>query len=272
MKTKMFGLIAMLLAAAILVVSGCKKDEDEPPTMVEITVSADNATVQVVFNEGVYSAKDKTGNLDANSFEVTITNLTGSYTVTHVAGTAQATINLTLNGVATGQETITVKPRTAASIYNTKGVAMETSQTLTTNLKDTGLIGKWYSSGDNVALLLRAIGVDSIYAEFKADNTYLVRSYTADLSLTTLTGTYVQARSNVGNIWNITVNQNQPNSLTSIGIFEVFAGTQTTMKYEVAQTEPNIPGVTPPTAAGGFGSTSAGAYGTWNVQTYVRMN
>jgi len=272
MKTKMFGLFAMIIAAGILVMSGCKKDDDEPPTMVEITVAPDNSVVTVIFSEAVYGTKDKTGNLDANSFEVTITNLSGSYTVTHVAGTAQATINLTLNGVATGQETITVKPRTATSIYNASGVAMEASQSLTANLKDTGIIGKWYSSGANVAVLLRAIGVDSIYAEFRADFTYLVRSYTADLSLTTLTGTYVQNRSNVGNIWNITVNQNQPNSLTSVGIFEIIAGTQTTMKYEIAQTEPNIPGVTPPTAAGGFGSTSSGAYGNWNVQTYVRMN
>ncbi|MBE0663348.1 MAG: hypothetical protein IH597_12890 [Bacteroidales bacterium] len=276
MKTKMFGLLAMFLAASILVLNGCKKDDEEPPTMVEITVSADNATISVVFSEGVYSMNDKTGALDGDSFDVTITGgvatYGGSYTVQHTAGTAQASINLTLNGVATGQETVTVKPKTASSIYNAAGEAMETTQTLSANLKDTGIIGRWYSSGTNVAVLLAAIGIDSIYAEFKADNTYIVESFTADLSKTTLTGNYVQARSATGNIWDITVNQNTPNSLTSVGIFEVTSGAQTTMKYEVAQTEPNIPGVTPPTAAAGFGSTSAGAYQNWNVQTYIKMN
>jgi hypothetical protein len=43
------------------------------------------------------------------------------------------------------------------------------------------------------------------------------------------------------------------------------------MNYEVAQTEPQIAGVTPPTAQGGFGSTSGGAYGTTNVQKYIKI-
>ena len=42
------------------------------------------------------------------------------------------------------------------------------------------------------------------------------------------------------------------------------------MKYEVAQITPAIPGVTPPTATAGFGSTSNGAFGQNNVQNYVR--
>jgi hypothetical protein len=42
------------------------------------------------------------------------------------------------------------------------------------------------------------------------------------------------------------------------------------MKYEIAQTDPEIPGVTPATPEGGFGSTSGGAFGMMNVQTYVK--
>lgn len=276
MKTKMFGLIAMLLTASILVISGCKKDDEEPPTLVEITVSADNATITVIFSEGVYANNNKTGNLVGESFEVIITGGVathgGSYTVQHTAGTAQAVINLVLNGVATGQETVTVKPKTASSIYNAAGEAMKVEETKTATLNDTGIIGKWYSSGTNVAPILRNIGIDSIYTEFRANNTYLVESFTADLSKTTLTGTYTQTRSGAGStIWNITVNQSTPNALTSVGIFEITSGATTTMKYEVAQTEPNIPGVTPPTAAGGFGSTSGGAFGTLNIQNYIKI-
>jgi hypothetical protein len=40
------------------------------------------------------------------------------------------------------------------------------------------------------------------------------------------------------------------------------------MFYEVAQVDPAIAGVTPPTAQQGFGSTSGGAFGQANVQKY----
>lgn len=132
-----------------------------------------------------------------------------------------------------------------------------------------GIMGEWYSSGDNVAPLLIAAGIDSLYAEFNVNNTYLVESF-SEGSKTTLTGTFTQEKSGTGNIWVIALNQNTPNSLTSEGIFEVTDGTPKTMKYEVAQTEPPISGVTKPTAAGGFGSTSEGAYGEMNVQNYIQ--
>ena len=134
-----------------------------------------------------------------------------------------------------------------------------------------GIVGEWYSSGTNVAPLLAYLGIDSIYAKFNKDNTYLVESF-KDGAKTTLTGTYVQTKSGVGNIWNITLNQGSPTALTSQGIFEIDATKNPyTMNYEVAQTEPQIAGVTPPTAQGGFGSTSGGAYGTTNVQKYIKI-
>jgi len=92
-----------------------------------------------------------------------------------------------------------------------------------------GLQGKWKSYP--VAPIL-ATFADSIVAEFKTNNTYLVKSYKDGLA-TDLIGTYVQAASGVGNIWNITVNQTTPTTLTSEGIFEVSSDGKT-MKYEVA--------------------------------------
>ncbi|MEW6136304.1 MAG: hypothetical protein AB1583_11405 [Bacteroidota bacterium] len=134
-----------------------------------------------------------------------------------------------------------------------------------------GIVGEWYSSKTNVAPLLLSLGIDSIYAKFNADNTYVVESF-SNGAKTTLTGTYVQEKSGVGNIWNITVNQNSPTALTSKGIFEIDATAKPyTMKYEIAQTEPAITGVTPPTAAAGFGSTSGGAFGQTNVQKYIKI-
>jgi hypothetical protein len=278
MKNTHFRMIALLLGAAVLTFSACKKDEDkgDPPTIVSVAVANDNATVLVTFNEVVYKADNQTGNLDKAALSVTVTGGVATltdYTVTHIAGTNEVTIGLTLSGIADGTEVLTVKPAAANAIYNAKGAAMEASETKSDNLKDTGIIGKWNSAGVNLAPLLVYAGIDSIYANFKGDNSYVVESFTPDGSKTTLTGTFTQQRSTVPGIWNITVNQSAPTALTSVGIFQVLTTfSPLRMKYEIAQTEPAIVGVTPPTAEGGFGSTSGGAYGVLNVQTYVRMN
>lgn len=132
-----------------------------------------------------------------------------------------------------------------------------------------GLQGKWQSSKQNVApLLVTLFQIDSIYVEFRTNNTYEVRQWNREgVQLPTLSGTYTQSKSNVGNIWTIRVEQTQPSAIISEGIFEI---TDNTMKYEVVQTQPDIQAV-PPTPQGGFGSTNGGALGTLNVQTYVKV-
>jgi hypothetical protein len=134
-----------------------------------------------------------------------------------------------------------------------------------------GIVGEWYSSGANVAPLLSYyFGVDSIYAKFEANNTYLVESF-ANNAKTTYVGTYSQNKSGVGTIWNITLNQSSPTAVTSVGIFDISTETNPfTMMYEVVQTEPSI-GATPPTAQAGFGSTSNGAYGNTNIQKFIKI-
>jgi len=134
-----------------------------------------------------------------------------------------------------------------------------------------GLVGEWYSSGTNLAPLLSTyLGVDSIYAKFDSNNTYLVESF-SDGAKTTMTGTFTQTKSGTGTIWNIKLNQSSPTALTSEGIFDIStAVTPYTMKYEVAQTEPSI-GATAPSASAGFGSTNNGALGTLNIQNYIKI-
>lgn len=134
-----------------------------------------------------------------------------------------------------------------------------------------GIAGEWDSKGEDVALLLKNyFKVDSIYAKFNSNNTYLVESFSQGTK-TTYSGTYAQKVSSVAGIWDITLNQSTPTAVTSVGIFEVTKGTDNKyrMKYEVVQTEPNI-GATPPTASAGFGSSSGGALGTMNIQTFVK--
>lgn len=132
-----------------------------------------------------------------------------------------------------------------------------------------GIQGEWESSGTDVAPLLVALfGTDSIYANFKTDMSYVVEQYDSSGAKLTLTGVYTQAKSSTGNIWTIEVNQSTPATLVSEGIFEVNG---TTMQYEIVQTSPDI-GATPPTPAGGFGSTNGGALGMLNVQIYQRVD
>jgi hypothetical protein len=279
MKNTPFKLMALMLGIVMSAISftSCEKDDDkgDPPTIAAFSVAADNATALVVFSEAVYKADNQTGNLDKAAFSVSIAGGTATladFTVTHIAGTNEVTLELSLNGIATGQEVVTVMPSAANAIYNAKGAGIDAAQNKTANLNDIGIIGKWQSSGLNVSPLLIGAGIDSIYANFKGDNTYVVESFTPDGSKTTLTGTFSQERSAVTGIWNIVINQSSPNALVSEGIFQVVDQSPLLMKYEIAQTDPAIVGVTPPTAAGGFGSTSSGAFGLLNVQTYLKIN
>ena len=134
-----------------------------------------------------------------------------------------------------------------------------------------GIVGEWVSSGANVAPLLVMFQVDSIYADFRSNNTYLVESFDPDKVKTTYTGTYAQVKSSVGNIWTIVLNQSTPSAVTSEGIFEISGSSSSgyTMKYEVVQTEPTLG--TAPTPSGGFGSSSGGALGETNIQKFVRI-
>lgn len=128
-----------------------------------------------------------------------------------------------------------------------------------------GAHGTWHSFP--VAPILVAFA-DSINATFNTDNTYLVEQW-KDNAKVTLSGTFVQSASGTGNIYNITLTQSTPTAITVQGILEVSAD-DSSMKYEIVQIDPAIAGVTPPTAAAGFGSTSGGAFGEANVQVYAR--
>lgn len=136
------------------------------------------------------------------------------------------------------------------------------------------IVGTWLSTGANVAPLLSAppLNIRTITATFQSNNTYVVRSTDASGGNIEFRGTYTTTRSSSGNISTIRLEQQQPAALVSEGIFEItVVGNTTTMRYEVAQTTPSIPGVTAPTPAAGFGSTSGGALGNINIQTYVKQ-
>lgn len=133
------------------------------------------------------------------------------------------------------------------------------------------IVGQWRSEGENVALLLYSLGYRRIDATFKDDNTYVVVTYDTANATVTLEGTYTTEKSDVDDIYKITINQTKPVALTSEGIFKVDeTKNPNEMLYEIVQTQPSI-GATPPTPEAGFGSTNGGALGMINVQKYVKI-
>lgn len=130
-----------------------------------------------------------------------------------------------------------------------------------------GLHGEWLSEGDNIAVILEPFA-SKLEATFNPDGSFFVVQTDTSGAIFNLEGTYVQEESGVDDIWTITLNQSSPTQLTSEGIFSI---SDDTMMYEIAQTEPAITGVTPPTPEGGFGSTSGGFFGMNNVQVFIRQ-
>lgn len=136
-----------------------------------------------------------------------------------------------------------------------------------------GIVGNWEAT--DISAVLTGLGYDDmLYATFNEDQTYEVKCYIGGVEYK-LVGTFVQTKDQDTGLWDITLNQTSmngaPSEITSKGIFEIYENEPITMWYEVAQTNPEISGVFPPTVEGGFGSTSGGAWGTGNIQKYVKV-
>lgn len=271
-------LLALLFAAVIITLSACKDDDDDDGPVgkaVEITsvdISDDNVTVTVTFNQAIFKNADNTGALDASSFELTFTGtnqVNASYDVQHTAGDALATITITYENRLDGDESIELKAL-ANMIYGAEGGALSQDLVETVAVNELGIIGRW--SAYDISFILQSSGFDdSLYVEFYADQSYMVTAYQAGIPII-FEGVYQMSETQFDGIWEIVLNQTalggQPNELTSEGIFKVYPAVQDSMWYEVAQVDPAVPGVTPPTADQGFGSTSGGAFGTGNIQKY----
>lgn len=272
-KTILFLSIAF---ATLIGFSSCSKDENSAPTIKSAVLSADNKTITVTFSEAVYSKADATGALDANSLSVTApAAIKFTYTITHTAGSATATVNLVITSVIQGTEKFTIKPASATAIFDNEGKAMEVAEMLETNTaaKDLGIMGSWLSEGTNVApLLVTYFKVSKVTAEFKTDYTYKVNQFNIGNTTNTpdlvFTGTYTISKSTTGNIWTITCNQDLPYTAVASGIFEIKTNPEV-LWYEVVQTSgtQNVP----PTPAAGFGSSNGGTLSVLNVQKFVRV-
>ncbi|MCF8364512.1 MAG: hypothetical protein K9H16_01930 [Bacteroidales bacterium] len=262
----------MLLAAFALTFVACNNDDDDNPSLAvqisSVDLSDDNTTVTVTFNQAVYKNADKTGNLDANNFALTFvaTNpVAAQFSVAHTAGETVATITIVYSNRLDGNETLELTAK-SGSFFGAEGNSVDQDIVASTDVKELGIIGKW--SAYDISLILASLGYDdSLYANFYQDQSYMVTAFVGGTPQI-LEGSYEMTKSADDDIWDITLNQSSPFTVISQGIFKVYPAAQDSMWYEVAQIDPAIAGVTPPTTDAGFGSTSGGAFGTMNIQKY----
>ncbi|MCS6989270.1 MAG: IPT/TIG domain-containing protein [Chloroherpetonaceae bacterium] len=262
-------LLGFLLVGAIVVAIGaCGEDSTSPSTDVTVTgVNPTSASVgDVVTITGTNFGSDKAA--------LTVRFGNASATIDTIIGGTQLRVRVPENAPI-GQTTIAVtKAGKTASVQFTVNdpiVGNWRAEGFTTITTPTGSV-----QVPNVSPLLfgAPFRIRRIDATFNANGTYRVVTVDSAGTSSTLTGTWTtSAADTVGiTIRNITVNQSSPTSVTSQGIYQVsVSGGATRMLYEIAQVQPPLQGVTPPTPRGGFGSTSNGAFGIANIQRYVKQ-
>lgn len=143
-RNKIFTATAILIVFFQLTISSCSKDSPSPemnPSMKSIIVTGESKNFEafITFSEGVYKNMDMTGDLDINSFNVTLSggSSMSSYVVNHSAGQINATIFIELNDYSVGTETLNISPKDGTSIYNSEAKAMASTEILTVGLDGT---------------------------------------------------------------------------------------------------------------------------------------
>ncbi len=262
--------IAFLAVFFGLFSTSCETDSNSLPEIKTVELSADNKSATVTFSEAVYANSNATGVLGIDDLSITIPGVDAVYTVVHVAGEANVKINITLKAITSGDEVLEVKVN-SNSVYDVDGDASEVQVAVKSGSlkKDTGIVGKWRSTGDNVAPILATyFKTDSIVAEFKTDKSYTVTEFrNGDVSQPTLyNGTYTIEKSETGEIWKIQIAQTAPGSAEVGGIFELKADGVLWYEVVLLTGTQNVP----PTPTDGFGSTNRGIFGVTNIQKFVK--
>jgi hypothetical protein len=253
MKTSKYFLLGLLSLG--LVFTGCDDDDDD-----------DNDTPGTCATPSDLLVDDSEANSVTLSWTSTGTDWTIEYGETGFAQGSGTEVNATTNPFTIDG----LMGDTDYDFYVRNNCADNTSGFAgpLTGATPNPIIGSWDTY--DVSPLLAGLGITSISAEFRGDQSYTVISSAAGAE-STLEGTYTVSADATNGIYSITLDQTSPSNLTSEGIFEVYVASTDSMWYEVAQTDPGIVGVTPPTVSAGFGSTSGGAFGETNIQKYLRV-
>ena len=102
------------------------------PFITETTITPDNSSISVSFNEAVYNAIGATGALEANDFTLSITGGTAtlaSTTPTSISNNENTyTLGVSFTGIPDGTQTLTVVPADSGVIFDSGDNAASTSQ------------------------------------------------------------------------------------------------------------------------------------------------
>ncbi len=198
--TKQMKTMLLLAAVILLGFTACKKSPlqpaAKPPTMSNLEVSGTQKDYKaaITFSEGVYKNADKTGALDRNSFMVSLSGGKAglvSYTVVHSAGAKTAAIDLILSDYPDGTESLSIKPASGSSIYNTSGVAMAASD------NKSGTLGE----AEHKTITIKDNGNGIGTQTWTANNIYLLEGFcfvNAGQTLTIEPGTVIKGKPGQG--------------------------------------------------------------------------
>jgi hypothetical protein len=247
--------LSLLMSFSLLLVSCSKDDNTVTPPAPTYKISGTVMDAQGSFLAGV------TIDLTGDAQKTTTSDASGAYTFETLNSGSNFTVTVSSPDYDFETESM-----------NITGLSQD--ETVDFTAKD-GIVGVWLSAGANVAPLLNTIfagsgGVDSIYATFNSDNTYIVRQVNGDATVIAYAGTYSNSKSSTGNIFTIITDQTAPSVATSEGIYEIDrTPSPHSMQYEIVLTSgtQNVA----PTPELGFGSTNGGIFGTANVQNYIRI-
>jgi len=184
----------------VLIIYSCGKDSDvlpdSFPKMTSITINGSekvfNATIY--FNDGVYRSAGKTGDLNAQSFQVELTGGTAkltSYLVNHVAGQKNASFRIALDKEADMTEILTIRPINSEAIYNANGNSMDASE-----YRSIGLDGITHET-----IVIKDDGNGTGTTTFTANNVYVLDGFVYVNNGQTLTieaGTVVKGKTGQG--------------------------------------------------------------------------
>ena len=118
------------------------------PEIIGSDIASDDSYLEIQFSEGMYTEATTSGALEISDFEVTLdpnggtaTGVSISYLSNNLGGPLEGgedTVRfaITVEGESTGQEQITVRPLTNASIFNSFGIGLLRSASVTQGLSD----------------------------------------------------------------------------------------------------------------------------------------
>lgn len=257
----------------------CEKNQTEEqekiiPVLNTVQLNNLNDTLTIVFSEPVFLDVSATTSPDASVFEITHemehnVSLQVQQVIQNDNNLYEYQLVLKQTGYLFGGENFTL--RFLKQIYSSSGGEFDISSTRIFTTNTIGVFGQWKAY--DISKRLQDLNYDSeLYITFNKDYTYYIQGAVNGNNFNNK-GRFTQKSTIFGTLWEIGLLQTESNGsatqITSRGIFSVRQNNFVPELWiEVVQTDPEISGLTPPSAQEGFGSTTDGAYGLDNVQKY----